>query len=292
MMMPSILAPVGRNAPNHPPDVRVVQTLLNAIPARAGGPSRSLKVDGLAWAKTVGAIEHFQRAALGFKWPDGRVDPDGKTVKALRALNEQPTQRSSAFVRSAFAGFPIAGHTGWQYRTMACRTRSVGKLTYANGQLLVDNHAKREARLISFVGHGVALGPLPYGSSEATRRMGSRSIGFFKGRRPKTWIAPDPFVEVAVMLTFTGVTGVGASAALIVFGCEPRVRNLVAHQAAFGLPWFTSAIQLANLIHALSYNAAWATVVGQSMGLDVGIAAYHLTIKTSSAKHVPKTGGP
>jgi hypothetical protein len=49
-----------------------------------------LAVDGLAWAKTIAAIRRFQNVACGFKWPDGRIDPGGKTWKALVAANGGP----------------------------------------------------------------------------------------------------------------------------------------------------------------------------------------------------------
>jgi hypothetical protein len=80
----AISSAVGRNASNQFEDVRTVQDALNQVPPGEGGPIEKLNVDGLCWGKTTAAIERFQRKACRFKWPDGRVDPEGKTHRRLR----------------------------------------------------------------------------------------------------------------------------------------------------------------------------------------------------------------
>jgi peptidoglycan hydrolase-like protein with peptidoglycan-binding domain len=62
-------------------DVKMVQQLLNAVPAPAGGPKQQLAVDGLCGAKTNAAIVAYQNKTFG--WSDGRVDPDGPTIHKL-----------------------------------------------------------------------------------------------------------------------------------------------------------------------------------------------------------------
>lgn len=79
-----ISAAVGENAPNRLTDVRVIQDALNQVPPNRGGPSPPLKVNGLCFGKTLAAIRKFQKEPCGFKWPDGRVDPEGKTHLHLR----------------------------------------------------------------------------------------------------------------------------------------------------------------------------------------------------------------
>jgi hypothetical protein len=81
---PEISAAVGVNAANHLADVRVIQDALNQVPAHSGGPEPPLKVDGLCYGKTQAAIKRFQKEACHFKWPDGRVDPNGKTHQRLK----------------------------------------------------------------------------------------------------------------------------------------------------------------------------------------------------------------
>lgn len=81
---PEIAASVGDGAVNRMEDVRVIQDALNQVPQGQGGPEPKLKVDGLCFGKTQAAIRRFQREACGFKWPDGRIDPEGKTIDRLR----------------------------------------------------------------------------------------------------------------------------------------------------------------------------------------------------------------
>src|SRR5687767_12140012 len=78
--MSRIAASVGHNGENRPDDVRSIQKLLNehSLP-----PLRPLDVDGHAGEKTIETIRHFQSSKLGLKKPDGRVDPNGRTLRAL-----------------------------------------------------------------------------------------------------------------------------------------------------------------------------------------------------------------
>ena len=88
--MRNITASVGVGATNRKVDVSTVQQLLNKVPAGEGGPKVPLKVDGLAWGKTDAAIKRFQSVNLKHKWPDGRVDPHGKTFTRLNDYDEKP----------------------------------------------------------------------------------------------------------------------------------------------------------------------------------------------------------
>src|SRR5262245_26158948 len=75
-----IRASVGREGVNRPEDVRLVQTLLNR---RFRPPQPFLVVDGLIGTKTIAAITDFQRRVVKLRYPDGRVDPGGKTFSGL-----------------------------------------------------------------------------------------------------------------------------------------------------------------------------------------------------------------
>lgn len=79
----TITQAVGTGGKNNPEDVRAVQTLLNNNLYRLT-PLAPLAVDGLIGPVTIGAIEEFQRRALGFARPDGRVDPEGRTLVELQ----------------------------------------------------------------------------------------------------------------------------------------------------------------------------------------------------------------
>src|SRR5688572_15869905 len=80
--MPTILESVGRGGSNRPADVEVIQVLINKQMGQLT-PLRPLAVDGRVGPNTIGAIEEFQRRVLGMNAPDGRVDKNGSTLRAL-----------------------------------------------------------------------------------------------------------------------------------------------------------------------------------------------------------------
>lgn len=78
-----IHAPVGAGATNTPADVRVVQNLLNRA------TNSALAVDGDCGPRTREAITAFQAGFL--RQPDGRIDPDGPTMRRLAAAAHERT---------------------------------------------------------------------------------------------------------------------------------------------------------------------------------------------------------
>ena len=64
-----------------PDDIRTVQRFLNALLPAEGGPDLVLAEDGICGPKTQAAINKYQKFAVGFV--DGRIDPQGKTIRAL-----------------------------------------------------------------------------------------------------------------------------------------------------------------------------------------------------------------
>jgi len=75
-----ISSSVGRSGKNQVAHVRTAQTRLNEL---MGNSRKPLKVDGVCGPKTEGMIADFQTSVLKFKWPDSRVDPNGKTIRAM-----------------------------------------------------------------------------------------------------------------------------------------------------------------------------------------------------------------
>jgi len=74
----TIAASVGAGGANRPDDVRVVQALLTARGIDPG------PVDGTVGPATIAAIKAFQRRFA--TWPDGRVDPGGRTLRELNGV--------------------------------------------------------------------------------------------------------------------------------------------------------------------------------------------------------------
>jgi hypothetical protein len=80
-------------------DIKVVQRLLNANMSKLT-PLVPLTVDGRIGDETINAIHEFQKRVVGLLEPDGRVDPIGKTMHALRDVGHTtppapPKQQSS-----------------------------------------------------------------------------------------------------------------------------------------------------------------------------------------------------
>lgn len=79
----AITASVGRGGINARADVHEVQRLLGRWLAATGQPA--LPVDGIAGPRTFATIEAYQAQALGIARPDGRIDPGGRSWRALAA---------------------------------------------------------------------------------------------------------------------------------------------------------------------------------------------------------------
>ena len=73
---------VGKGGRNVFKDVAVVQHLINGC-LHMLTPLSPLEADGKIGPKTVGAIQAFQEKVMSMKKPDGRVDPNGNTLKKL-----------------------------------------------------------------------------------------------------------------------------------------------------------------------------------------------------------------
>jgi peptidoglycan hydrolase-like protein with peptidoglycan-binding domain len=84
---------VGRNGINNKDDVIFVQSALNAH-AKKHTYTTPLKVDGLCGEKTIQAISVFQKNSAGIAVPDGRVDPNGKTLRYLTMVPATKTATS------------------------------------------------------------------------------------------------------------------------------------------------------------------------------------------------------
>jgi hypothetical protein len=80
-MLLSTEGSVGQGGKNEASDARLVQTLLNRIPAALGGPLSPLAIDGRVGVKTIGAIKRFQSVTFG--GTDGLVDARNKTIRQL-----------------------------------------------------------------------------------------------------------------------------------------------------------------------------------------------------------------
>jgi hypothetical protein len=81
--MAEIGASVGSGGANKPADVLAVEKLLNRYLAANGEPP--LAADGKVDVETILTIQSYQAEVVGIANPDGRVDPGGRTWRALDA---------------------------------------------------------------------------------------------------------------------------------------------------------------------------------------------------------------
>ena len=77
-----VTASVGRDCKNGKIDVKTIQILLNMNLDKLPRLTE-LAEDGVYGNSTLRSIEVFQRDVAGIAHPDGKVDPDGKTLMAL-----------------------------------------------------------------------------------------------------------------------------------------------------------------------------------------------------------------
>jgi murein DD-endopeptidase MepM/ murein hydrolase activator NlpD len=80
--MVTITKSVGLEGVNVAADARAVQALLNQNRSRISG-AREIAADGIVGPRTIELITSFQTEVMRWHKPDGLVEPDGKTLKAL-----------------------------------------------------------------------------------------------------------------------------------------------------------------------------------------------------------------
>jgi len=125
MQSKSISGAVGKgpSVPNRSSDVMAVKALLNSYSdqkLRRCDPSQHLPVDSFVTPLLISRIEDFQRKVVGLQRPDGRVDPGGRT---LRALNEQHWR--SQMGTSVPPGYTYFSHPDAQRVTLSYGPRAV-----------------------------------------------------------------------------------------------------------------------------------------------------------------------
>lgn len=154
--MVTIQRSVGQSGANNRRDVIAVQNLINQKIGMIT-PLALLDVDGRIGPKTIGAITEFQSRVVRMTRPDGRVDPRGRT---LRALNQG---------RPATGG----GTTGAAPPNRVAIFERASKVGARNqmqsGRITINN------RTYEFRSGGHGRGNLPVGSYSVTPHLWDRS---------------------------------------------------------------------------------------------------------------------
>ncbi len=83
---------IGRRGINRSFDVRAIQQMLNI--RRSAWSSLPLRVDGICGSRTLRAIAEAQRRLVGRPRSDGRIDPNGPTLRLLNGMG--PARRAAS----------------------------------------------------------------------------------------------------------------------------------------------------------------------------------------------------
>jgi murein DD-endopeptidase MepM/ murein hydrolase activator NlpD len=124
--MALIKASVGFNGTNEYKDAKRIQILLNQNRHYSAHPE--ITVDGIVGPKTIRAIKVFQSKVLHTLKPDGRVDPDGNTLKRLikgSVSGDQPVapppksenESKTSKVPQITMRFPLNKRPKWGYKS-------------------------------------------------------------------------------------------------------------------------------------------------------------------------------
>lgn len=229
----SMGASVGFGATNHVADVKLVQTLLNAVPSMVGGPAAPLAQDGISGHKTVSAIKTYQQRNTSLV--DGRVDPRGQTIRhmvntlQLRGavpLSAEGIAPAKPEIVASFRG--IGAHFGlpftassWRIDSSASVDASVGKTgVYVAELVLVDDNApgvRVKLRIRAGI-VGVSMG-LPFGFDFSLPKFPSTGGRIYRGLSGVGELSGLSFAGLCGVSMIGGNSvGVGEGATLIQFG--------------------------------------------------------------------------
>lgn len=233
---------VGQAGKNVDADVRLIQSMLNKVPAASGGPSTKLAVDGRIGPKTIAAITTFQRANK--RKTDGRIDVAGPTITALGRFlisnNLLPNDVAGigtpdVRVQSALTGRSVApsvrsvtgrgshtplGVTDWRFSSSS--GVSIGALLF--GVSAMKFHLQKDSqpgftRIFPWAGFGVGLSTLPVGLDISFADMPSFGLrlrqGGFRGSNP---MPEDDYQGPCTVYSIGANLGVGFAGTLCLFG--------------------------------------------------------------------------
>lgn len=111
-----VMSKVGAGGVNDPIDVRLIQSLLNRARMRLLESGiyfekfDSLAEDGICGPLTRKAILIFQRDVMKMRYPDGRIDPGGPTIRTLYTVAYGSTEKVSQRVATVLNSL---NHDGW-----------------------------------------------------------------------------------------------------------------------------------------------------------------------------------
>ena len=172
--MADIIGSVGKGGANAKADVLIVQGLLAKLTGRLGLPP--LDIDGGYGTNSFNAIVAFQKQIVGIAAPDGRIDPGGRSWKALVAAATpagSPTPKPSPAPAPPPKPTPAPSPTITATRLAGGDWWNANQMNYPNSRALDDLAQPFRDKAKAFIAALKAAGATV--SVNATRRNRNRA---------------------------------------------------------------------------------------------------------------------
>ncbi|WP_406610186.1 hypothetical protein [Agarivorans sp. JK6] len=127
---------VGKQGKNLNSDVLTVQKGLNTVPFKS--PFTKLDEDGRIGKNTIRVIERFQHDFVKMANPDGRIDPNGRTVKVINAYVKKNSTKQP-YVYSPISLHGISSTKSIRYRANAQKLLSQYTKSVLKQMMILSN---------------------------------------------------------------------------------------------------------------------------------------------------------
>ena len=272
---------VGAGGRNDLNDVRNVQQQLNGLMRQ---PRQKLVVDGRCGSKTCAMIRDFQIVVVGLGNPDSRVDPMGRTI---RALNDPSSE--SAWARMSIPPSPVPSGPSGMSPSEQARLAGLYKTIAADPSLapakdVLDTLANTYVPVLKMILN--ALGTLQYGTDllraiAQLRRAGTSVRDVVELFRLMGGPSKNRFDDMLSLIVKIG--GTGGSKLSRLFGVAGKVANV--------LQILATALQVTDLLRKGQYGEAFGEIYGTAMGMAIPWAGFVNALQEIISAANPQLGG-
>ncbi len=305
----TIQAAVGqRPARNGRDDQNVIIDLLAGISADNGGPTSQLPpatAGPESDFRLVNAIFNFQRrmvarSLLPARFADGRVDPNGSTLRLLnqftgsdggggllipvdpRPAPAAPPPKGPGFLQSLF-GKMTPRPTNLEISGTATISASLFEGGFIGGSMnIADNRFAGVREKLDFAGLGLSLGPLPFGVEIAPSSFPSFGSRISAGPRTTTTVLDvSDLTGVCVIIGASINPGLpaGSNASTILFnvGSNRSLKTL-------SVDLLTSIgpnVAINFILDAFNTCRAFGSTTGVFAGVSVGVSLMQVVMKSN-----------
>ncbi len=250
----------GRNEAN---DVRAVQQQLNGL---MRPPRAKLATDGRCGPKTCGMIADFQRAVVELKQPDSRVDPIGRTIRALNDAASEGKWARMSIAPPAPPPVPGGNLTPVEQNRLAALRKAVASdpaLAPAKDVLdLLANTCVPVLKTILNWANTAQYGTELLRAIAQLRRAGTSAQDVVELFRLMKGLSKNRFDDMLSLLVKIG----GNARLSKIMGVAGNVANFVQVLA--------TAVQVTDLFRQGQYGQGFAEIYGCGMGIAIPWAGF------------------